>query len=60
MGREYRVGPTVILVLVVLPLLFPTGRPPGPHWGNVGWAALVGGVLKPPLSAPPSGGETAR
>jgi hypothetical protein len=37
--------PAVLLVLVALPLLFPTGRPPAPPWRIVGWAAIAGGVL---------------
>jgi hypothetical protein len=37
--------PAVIVVLVLLPLLFPTGRPPTPRWRVVAWTGVAAGVL---------------
>ena len=37
--------PAFVLLLSLVPLLFPTGAPPGPRWRVVGWtAAVAGGV----------------
>jgi hypothetical protein len=35
--------PAFVLLLSLVPLLFPTGAPPSPRWRPVGWAAAVAG-----------------
>jgi hypothetical protein len=37
--------PAFVLLLALVPLLFPTGAPPGPRWRVVGWMAVVAGAL---------------
>jgi hypothetical protein len=35
--------PAFVLLLCLVPLMFPTGAPPGPRWRVVAWAAAVAG-----------------
>jgi len=37
--------PAFVLLLALVPLLFPTGAPPSPRWRKVGWTAAVAGVV---------------
>ncbi len=37
--------PAFVLLLALVPLLFPTGAPPSPRWRKVGWTAAVLGVV---------------
>jgi len=37
--------PAFVLLLSLVPLLFPTGAPPGPRWRVVGWTAAVAGGI---------------
>jgi hypothetical protein len=37
--------PAFVCLLALVPLLFPTGAPPGPHWRVVAWTAVIAGAV---------------
>jgi hypothetical protein len=37
--------PAFVLLLALVPLLFPTGAPPSRRWRKVGWTAAIAGVV---------------
>jgi hypothetical protein len=43
--------PAFVLLLGLVPLLFPTGTPPGPRWRAVFWAAVVAGSIAALINA---------
>jgi len=45
LASDVLIVPTLVLALIFVPLLFPTGRPPTRRWWIVGGAAALAGVL---------------